>query len=265
VTLTRVSELLLPNSDPRVGEMSVLSDRIGNPRPAQGMLLYLVSVVLVAAAIIVLFNVAFISLLDTSKETLTGSRIDNSPIEEKFIDTIVSYTNSDAVPVPAQTKSPSSSEANDLQSSTPVPLPSGMPREETLAEPALNLPPEGEASAAAVETPHGSTRGPSTDETPPPEQGGSQGVIAQPLSTADEASSTQHASGATIPTLATFDEQRDQMFQDFEIQRNLHANLDEGSVAFTPEIHFPKKNSGEGKHQVPWFRRERGVPPIIAP
>jgi len=137
VTLTRVSELLLPNSDPRVGEMSVLSDRIGNPRPAQGMLLYLVSVVLVAAAIIVLFNVAFISLLDTSKETLTGSRIDNSPIEEKFIDTIVSYTNSDAVPVPAQTKSPSSSEANDLQSSTPVPLPSGMPREETLAEPAV--------------------------------------------------------------------------------------------------------------------------------
>jgi hypothetical protein len=133
------------------------------------MFLYLVSVALVAAATIVLFSVASISLLDTSKETLTRSRLDNRPIEDKFIGTVVSSTDSNAAPVPVQTKSPSSSEADILPSSTPVPLPSGMPREETVAEPALNLPPNGEASTAAVETPHGSTRGPSTDETPPPE------------------------------------------------------------------------------------------------
>ena len=141
-----------------------MSDRIGKPRLAEGLLLYLVSVALVAAAIIVLFSVASSSLLDTSKETLSGSRIDNNPIEDKFIDTVVSYTDSIAAPVPVQTKSPS--EANKLPSSTPVPPPSGIPGDETVAEPALNLPSVGEASAAAVETPHGSTRGPSTEETP---------------------------------------------------------------------------------------------------
>jgi hypothetical protein len=114
--------------------------RIGNPRLEEGMFLYLVSVALVAAATIVLLSLASISLLDTSKETFTGSRIDNSPIEEKFIGTVVSYTDSNVAPVPVQTKSPNSSEANNLASSTPVPLPSGMPREETVAEPAFNLP-----------------------------------------------------------------------------------------------------------------------------
>jgi hypothetical protein len=150
------------------------------------MFLYLVSVALVAAATIVLFSLASISLLDTSKETLTRSRIDNSPIEDKFIGTVVSDTDSNAAPVPVQTKSPSSSEANNLPSSISVPLPSGMSREETVAESALNLPPDGEASTATGETPHGSARGPSTDETPSPELSGSQAMIAQPLSTADE-------------------------------------------------------------------------------
>jgi hypothetical protein len=215
-----------------------LSDRIGKPRLAEGLLLYLVSVALAAAAIIILFSVASISLLDTRKETLTGSRIDNNPIEETLIGTVVSYTDSIVAAVPVQAKSPS--EANKLPSSTPVPPPSDIPGEETMAEPALNPPPDGEASAAAVETPRGSTRGPSTEETPPPELSGSQEMIAQPLSTADEASAAQHASGPTIPTLATSDEQRDQMFQDLEIQLHHHA-LDEGSVAFTPEIQLPEE------------------------
>ena len=121
------------------------------------------------------FSLASISLLDTRKETLTGSRIDNSPIEDKFIGTVF-YADSNAAPVAVQTKSRSSSEANNLPPSTLVPLSSGMPREETVAEPALNLPPDGEATSAAVETLQGSTRGPSTDEPPPPEPSGSQEV-----------------------------------------------------------------------------------------
>ena len=120
------------------------------------------------------FSLASISLLDTRKETLTGSRIDNSPIEDKFIGTVF-YADSNAAPVAVQTKSRSSSEANNLPPSTLVPLSSGMPREETVAEPALNLPPDGEATSAAVETLQGSTRGPSTDE-PPPEASGSHEV-----------------------------------------------------------------------------------------
>ena len=69
------------------------------------------------------FSLASISLLDTRKETLTGSRIDNSPIEDKFIGTVF-YADSNAAPVAVQTKSRSSSEANNLPSSTLVPLPS---------------------------------------------------------------------------------------------------------------------------------------------
>src|SRR5690242_12534467 len=94
-----------------------------------------------------------------------------------------------------------------------------------------------ETSAAAVEPPHGSTVGPSTDETPPPEPSGSQQVIAQPLSIADETSGPQHASGATIPMLATSDKARDQMFRDLEIQRNHRANLYKSSVALHENAH----------------------------
>ena len=52
--------------------MSILSNRIGKPRLAEGMLLYLVCVALIAAATIVLFSVASISLLGNSKDTLIG-------------------------------------------------------------------------------------------------------------------------------------------------------------------------------------------------
>jgi len=43
-----------------------------------------------------------------------------------------------------------------------------------------------------------------------------------------------------MPALTISHEQRDQRFQNFEKQRH-HANLDEGSVAFAPDIDFHKK------------------------
>jgi hypothetical protein len=318
--------MLLPNRDPRSGE---LSDRIDNPRLTEGVLLYLASVGLVAAAIIVLFSIASFSLLGTGKETLTGSRIDNNPIEDVSIGTAVFY-GSNITPVPVPTKLPSSSEANNLPSATLVPPPSGMSGERTTVEPALKPLPHGETSAMAVETAHGSTKGPltdeasppepigsqqvvaqplsiaaetgtaavdaplgstvgpSTDEAPPPEPSrsqqviaqplsiaaetgtaavelplgstvgpsideappaeprGSQQVIAQPLSIADEASAAQHASGATIPWVATSDGEPDQKSQDFrKIQRNHDANLKEGSAAFTLENRFPENQVKE--------------------
>jgi hypothetical protein len=221
--------------------MSILSNRIGKPRLAEGMLLYLVCVALIAAETIVLFSVASISLLGNSKKTL----IDDRYSEEKFVDTVVSYLDRNTLRVPFQTKSLSSSEANNLPSSTPAPSPAGMPREKAVAEPALKPRHDGVASIAAVETTHGSTRGPSSDEPAPPELSGSREVIAQPLSTADEAGAAQHASGATMPWVATPDGQPDQTSQNFEIQRNHHANLDEGSVAFTPETRFPENQVKE--------------------
>jgi hypothetical protein len=117
--------------------MSILSNRIGQARPPGGMLPYLVSVALVAVTTIVPFSVASIALLGTARETPTGSRLENRPIEEKV----------------------------NALSSTPLSSPSGM-----VAEP----PRHGEASVAAVETPHGSTPGPSTDETAPYALSGSQ-------------------------------------------------------------------------------------------
>ena len=159
--------MLLSNGDPSVGETSTLRNRIDKARLAEGMLPYLVSVALVAVTIIVPFSVASIALLGTAGETPTRSRLDNRPIEGKVVDIV---TDSNAAPIPLQTKSPSSSETNNPPFSSPVSPPSGMPRQDAIAEP----PNDGEASVAAVETPHGSTPGPSTDETAPPALSGSQ-------------------------------------------------------------------------------------------
>jgi hypothetical protein len=225
--------------------MSILSDRIDNARLTEGVLVYLASVGLVAAAIIVLFSVASFSLLGTSKETLTGSRIGNNPNEDVSIGTAVFYPGSNTAPVPVQTKLPSSSEANNLPPATLVPPPSGMSGEGTTVESALKPLPHGETSAMAVETPHGSTRGPPTEEASPPEPSGSQQVIAEPLSIADEASAAQHAPGATMPWVATSDGEPDQKSQNFEIQRDHQANLEEGSAAFTLENRFPENQVKE--------------------
>ena len=225
--------------------MSILSDRIDNARLTEGVLVYLASVGLVAAAIIVLFSVASFSLFGTSKETFTGSRIGNNPNEDVSIGTAVFYPGSNTAPVPVQTKLPSSSEANNLLPATLVPPPSGMSGEGTTVEPALKPLPHGETSAMAVETPHGSTRGPPTEEASPREPSGSQQVIAEPLSIADEASAAQHASGATMPRVATSDGEPDQKSQNFEIQRDHQANLEEGSAAFTLENRFPENQVKE--------------------
>ena len=225
--------------------MSILSDRIDNARLTEGVLVYLTSVGLVAAAIIVLFSVASFSLLGTSKETLTGSRIGNNPNEDVSIGTAVFYPGSNTAPVPVQTKLPSSSEANNLPPATLVPPPSGMSGEGTTVEPALKPLPHGETSAMAVETPHGSTRGPPTEEASPPEPSGSQQVIAEPLSIADEASAAQHVSGVTMPSVATSNGEPDQKSQNFEIQRDHQANLEEGSAAFTLENRFPENQGKE--------------------
>ena len=147
--------------------MSILSNRICKARLAEGMFSYLFSVALVAVTTIIPFSVASIALLGTAKETPTTSRLDNRPIEEKVVDIV---TDSNAAPIPLQTKSPSSSEANNRLSSTPLSSPSGMLRQETVVEPT----PDGAESVAAVEPPHGSTPGPSTDEMAPPALLGSQ-------------------------------------------------------------------------------------------
>jgi hypothetical protein len=154
---------MLLNDAPRVGKIPIpiLNDRSDKPRSAEGVVWYLVSVAFVAVSTIVLFSVASVSILDINKETLTGSRIDNRTVEDKLIGTVFFYTDSSAVPVSVQAKSPSSSEANSPLSSTPAPQ--LMQREETEAKPSPNPPPDGGLSAAAVEIPDGSTQGPSTD------------------------------------------------------------------------------------------------------
>jgi hypothetical protein len=180
--------------------MSILSDR-RQARFVEGTFPFLFSVALVAVATIVLFSIASISQLDASRATLRGSPIDNSLLDDKVIGTVVSYPDSNASPVSARTKSPSSSDADNNR----------------------------KASTTAIET--GSTQSPSTVEAVPSGVSAPQEVSAQPASIADAASAAHHAAGVTVPTQAISDEQRDQMFRDSEIQRNGHTNLDQGSAA----------------------------------
>ena len=253
----------------RVSRHSILRDRADKPRFIKDTFPFLFAVTLVAAAIVVPYSIASISLLDNGGDTLKGSRIDD--VKEKAIDTAVSYGDSSTSPVPVQTKSSSSSDADNTASSTPVPPPSGVRSEEIVAEPALMLTPDRKAGATAIETSHGSTQGPSTVQTAPSELSAPQERIAPPVSTADSASATaietshgstrgrstdqtapaelsvpqevsaqpaptadaanaaQRAAAVTIP-LAISDEERDQVFRNFKIQRNGHTNLDQDTA-----------------------------------
>ena len=169
--------------------MSILSDRTDKARLADASILFLLSVALVAAVSIVLFSVASISLLRAGKETLTLFRGHNSHLEDKVIGAIDSHMDGCASPVPAQTKSPSASNADNVSSSTPVSPSSG----ETFAAPALKPTPDREAIATAVGSSNGSTRAPSTDQTLPPVLSPSQQVGASPASIADATNPAQDA------------------------------------------------------------------------
>jgi len=171
--------------------MSILSDRTDKARLADASILFLVSVALAAAVNIVLFSVASISLLRAGKETLTLFRSHNSHLEAKVIGAIVSRMDSDASPVPAQTKSPSASNVDNMSSSKTVPPSSGMLTREILAAPPRTPTPDREATATALGPSNGSTRAPSTDETPPPALSPSQGVGASPASIADTTNPAQ--------------------------------------------------------------------------
>ena len=258
---------MLLNDAPRVGKIPILSDRSEKRRSAESVVWYLVSVAFVAVSTIVLFSVASVSILAISKETLTGSRIDNRTVEDKSIGTVFFYTDSSAVPVSVQAQSPSSSEANSLLSSTPAPQSSGMQRGETEAKPSPNPPPDGGLSAAAVEIPHGSTQGPSTDvhnfeiqrndhgnidhrdaafgpekpeannllsSTPAPPPSGMQReeTEAKP-SPNPPPDGGLSAAAVEIPHGSTLGPSTD--VHNFEIQRNDHGNIDQGNAAFAPE------------------------------
>src|SRR6516225_6592209 len=170
--------------------MSILSNRTDTARFTEGTFLFLFSVALVAVATIVLFSIASISQLDSSKATLKGSPIDNSLLDDKVIGTVLSYPESNASPVSRQTKSSSSSDADNMSSATPVPPTPGMGSEGIVAEPALMPTPDRKATATAIETSHDSTQGPSTVEPAPPQPSAPQEASAQPASIADAASAT---------------------------------------------------------------------------
>ena len=326
--------------------MSILSDRTDKARFAEDTFLFLFSVALVAVATIVLFSIASISQLDNSKSTLKGSPIDNSLLDDKVIGTVLSYPESNASPVSRQTKSSSSSDADNMSSATPVPPTPGMGSEGIVAEPALMPTPDRKATATAIETSHDSTQGPSTVEPAPPQPSAPQEASAQPASIADAASATaaetshdltqgpstvepapphpsapqeasaqpasiadaasataietshdptqgpstakpappqpsapqeasaqpasiadaasvaQHATGVTVRTRAISDQQRDQMFRDFEIRGNGHTNLDHDSAgervfgatsgrgsAPLPHAASHRRNAGEADHK----------------
>ena len=242
VTVGRASQMLPLYRDPRIGAVSILSDRTDKSKFAKARILFLISITTVAALNIVLFSLASISLLGVNRETLSLSRSHNSHLEDKVVGALASLMDSAASPLPTQTKAPNASNADNMASSTPVLPSAGMLIEKTLAAPVLKPTTDREASTTAVEPSNnnGSTRALSTDETSPPELSPSQEVRAPPASMADAGNSAQDASGATMRALAISHEQRDQRFRNFEKQRH-HASVAEGSLAFAPEIDFPKQ------------------------
>ena len=178
--------------DPPVPQ-NIRSDRTDKAKFGQSSIPFLVSVALIAAVNVILVSVVSISLLDTSKETLTGSRSHNSPPKDKVIGGVVSHMDSGASPDPTQIKSSSAGNADNISASASIPPYSGMLTEETLAVPSLKPTPNREASATAVETANGSTRAPSTDAPPPPELTPSQEVRAPPASIAESATAVETA------------------------------------------------------------------------
>jgi hypothetical protein len=112
-----------------------------------------------------------------------------------------------------------------MSPSTSVPPPFGMTQVEPEAEPAPQPIPYREANVTAVEASHGR----------------SHEVRTQPLSIADEASAVQHDSGDTMPLLATFDLQPIQILQNFEIQRDDHANLAQDGATLATGSRFPEE------------------------
>lgn len=221
--------------------MAMLSAQRDKVRRSTSALLYLASLGLVAAATIIMFSAASVSLFGPSKEMFAGSRISDSLTTEKFIGTVVP-AHSNAAPVAPHTKSPSLIKAKNLPSATPVPPPSGVPHEEAVAKSAV-APSEGEASAAPVETGNTPRQGPATDQTGSPELSGSQQVIVQPPPITDEVSAAANPSGTTMPTRAGPDGQRDPLFRDFETPQNQPASLDEGSVASHEKVPAPRARS----------------------
>ena len=199
------------------------------------------SVLLVAAAIIVLFSVAVTSLLDRSK-TLAASRIEVTFTESTSTRPASCYRGGCTAPVPAQTKSSSSSETSNMPPSTSIPPPFDMPRMETEATPAPQPTSEREAGVTAVETSHGSTRGPFIGQTSPAELSGSPEETAQPL-IADQASAVQHNSGEPTPLLATSDQQpaQVQILQNFEIQRDDYSTFGQDDASLTTGSRFPEE------------------------
>jgi hypothetical protein len=179
-----------------VSRQTILSDRTDKPRFIKDTFPFVIVVALLAAAIIVAFSVVSISLLYTSEETLKGSRIGDSPLEDKVINTAVSHRNRNASSVQVQTKSPSSNDADNMPSATAVLPPSNMPREETVAEPALKLTPDRVVGGPAIEASHASAPDPPTDETGPSELIGSHEVSAQSASTVGAASAAEQAADA---------------------------------------------------------------------
>jgi hypothetical protein len=172
-------------------------------------------------AIIVLSSVSVTSLLDTNKETLTEARIEITSTADKSIGTASFYKGDSTAPVPAQTKSSSSSEASNMPPVVPPPF--GMTRVETEAEPAPQPTPDREANVTAVEASHGR----------------SHAVITQPLSIADEASAVQHGSGETMALLATIDLQLIQILQNCKIQHD-YANFAQDDATSQPAAASPK-------------------------
>lgn len=164
------------------------ASRTEEPRHTLSVLIYVISVALVAATTIVGFGIASFSLLYTSKE-MRSSVIRDWGVEVKpVLSGVVPYTHANAASAPAETTLPSPAVEAALRASLP------------------------EGAAAYI--------------MQPPEVSGPQPGSEQPGLGASGASATKDASrSGTMPTLPIPAAQRDQVFREFEMLLSNYAGF----------------------------------------
>jgi hypothetical protein len=170
-----------------------MADRTEEPRFTLSALIYVVSFALFAAATIVSFSIASLSLLYTAKEMPEGSGIRDRRAELKpVLSDVVLYTHGNAAPVPAETRLPSPAAEATLRASPPAALAAYDMQPLAVSGPGSELPPLG----------------------------------------ASEASVTEDASRTgTTPTLPIPAEQRDRVFREFEMYNNQKVKMDGDNAA----------------------------------
>jgi hypothetical protein len=210
--------------DPHSGANQMLRRHPTAPRFSRP-LLHLISFGVAGAVVMALFGLASFSLLNGSKERVTGSRIAQGAVTTELSSSAATpAANGDPMPAAGET-TPSNMEAAEQP---PASLVKGPPTPEAPAAKSeaktvpTAPPPDSDRAAAVPETlPAPPPADRSADGTPAPEVTEAQQPAARPAPPADQPSPTPETSKSAIPqaNASISDQERAQMFHSFELEQ----------------------------------------------